>query len=326
MFYLIGLLLFISDRQVMSLMNQKFLFTTLMTVGVLLLIEGLARQIPRAEGEQQPDPETLWSQPTGTRTEHGVTVRINTNGLRGKELKTKQHQRMLSVGDSSIFGFLVEEDEVFTSVLTSGLQRNGIAVDHVNGASPGHSSLQSLKRLAWLLPQADPDLLIIGNLWSDSALAGFEDIKLYERQRNSYLSRLALFRLLETLLRGEDARILRWHARPTQSSSGPPRVSIPLYKQNLEAMLKLSAEHSCKVVLLGLYLEEELSGKPEEMAEQYRHAMRSVAAAHQVPYWSARDAWQDEEDLFADFLHPNAKGHRLLGSYFIEEAGLLLQQ
>ena len=80
---------------------------------------------------------------------------------------------------------------------------------------------------------------------------------------------------------------------------------------------KIYASHGeISTVFLALYLEEELLGSPEDLANQYRATMQSVAKSTGSPFWNAEEAWNGKTDLFADFLHPNANGHKELGLYF----------
>ena len=85
----------------------------------------------------------IWEQPKrNIRFEHGVRVTINhtTDFEVAPEIrKPKGKKRVMSVGDSSIFGFLVEEEEVFTSV---AVEKH--TWEDINAGCPGYSSEQSL--------------------------------------------------------------------------------------------------------------------------------------------------------------------------------------
>ena len=303
---------------------KKLVFSLLFCSGFFLVLEGLAGQFTTNENLLLPDPDEIWKQPPGTRTEHGVQVRINKMGLRGPDIGNKEHKRVVTVGDSSIFGFLVNEDEIFSAKIVQNLNSQGLEVEHINAAAPGHSTFQSLSRLKWILPTLNPDVLIVGSLWSDSALAGFQDADLYRSNTFVFLTKSALFRYLVSLLYPDRYTVIRWHARPKDTNGIQPRVSLNEYRLNLSKIYDLAASYNCETIFLGLYLEEELMSVPEEMAHHYREQMKTVSRSKDAIYWDAKDAWQDKTDLFADFLHPNAKGHLELGNYFTQDIKALL--
>ena len=305
-------------------MMKKLIFSLILTSGILLILEGLALKYNSTTEFLLPDPDELWKQPQGSRIEHGVRVRINSLGLRGAELLPKNTLRIATVGDSSVFGFLVEEEDIFSTQIVTKLKESSLSIEHINGAAPGHSTYQSLNRLRWLLPETNPDLLIIGNLWSDSALAGFQDSELYHSNSFVFLTKSALFRYLVSVFSPQKHTNIRWHARPNNTTDISPRVSLKEYQTNLFKMHKLAKKYNCKVVFLALYLEEELAGAPEDLANKYRTVMQSVASSTGSSLWDAQEAWNGKTDLFADFLHPNANGHKKLGLYFAPHTQQLL--
>ena len=304
---------------------KKLVFSLLFCFGFFLVLEGLAGQFTANDKLLLPDPDEIWRQPYGTRTEHGVEVRINKMGLRGPDIGDKQYKRVATVGDSSIFGFLVNEDETFSAKIVQNLNSQGLEVEHINAAAPGHSTFQSLSRLKWVLPSVKPDVLIVGNLWSDSALAGFQDADLYHSNTFVFLTKSALFRYLISLLYPDQYTVIRWHARPEDTAGIPPRVSLEEYRLNLLRIHDLAAQHGCRTVFLGLYLEEEPQDVPEDMASQYRSQMKAISHLKNTVFLDAKDAWEGKTDLFADFLHPNAKGHLELGNHFTPDIKALLK-
>ena len=82
--------------------------------------------------------------------ETNVHVRVNTLALRGPELAEKQPNeiRLMTLGDSSVFGFGVEEADVFGAVAASYLSSEWARpVVPVNGGTPGYTSVQALHTL-----------------------------------------------------------------------------------------------------------------------------------------------------------------------------------
>ena len=93
------------------------------------------------------------------RREQNVTVTINKLGLRGEEIKIPKPdgiRRFITTGDSSVFGFGVEDNEVFSKVADEIL---GYKVQSICGAIHGYSSFQSVNLLHLRGLSTEPDLL-----------------------------------------------------------------------------------------------------------------------------------------------------------------------
>ena len=143
-------------------MKNKFLFTLFFLIGTFCILESIAGFFaPMSTDKEYSVHETMiWEQPKGTRIEHGVRVTINQYGLRGEAPKIPKPQklkRIMSVGDSSIFGFLVEEEEVFTSIATKNL----LNWEDINAGCPGYSSEQSLIWVRQFTKLFEIDVLVI---------------------------------------------------------------------------------------------------------------------------------------------------------------------
>ena len=127
---------------------------------------GLPRGIPMA-----PHGRRAWAlSPNTTMVETNVEVRVNSLALRGPEIQAKRvdEQRILTLGDSSVFGFGVEEDGVFSSVAARQLEQEwGVTVTPIIGATPGYTSIQSLHTLEDVGTVVRPDFIVIAALWSD---------------------------------------------------------------------------------------------------------------------------------------------------------------
>jgi hypothetical protein len=107
-----------------------------------------------------------------------ATVRHNALGLRGPDVALRKAdgvRRVVVVGDSTIYGHGVEESETFARVLEARLRARGIAVEVINGGTPAYSSLQTLRQARHVLAPLAPDVVVIGNMWSDSMPSEQED-------------------------------------------------------------------------------------------------------------------------------------------------------
>ena len=287
-----------------------------MLIGLLCIFEGCASYfLPVQKSGYPVSSNMIWEQPKGTRLDHGVQISINKYGLRGskpKIPKPKHKRRLMSVGDSSIFGFLVEERDVFTSVATRSLPN----WEPINGGCPGYSSEQSLLWVKQFVPFFEIDLLVVGNLWSDSTNMGFRDRDLFQRSPqpiHTFLSQSQLYRLLFYWFSNIPQK-LSWDDR--QKQDGSNRVSPIEYRENLIAMIEIMKQGKGDVLFVALATQEEVEqGHIDTKGEIYRKIMRDVAHQNNSIVIEAKEIWEVHQstNLFADFIHPNAKGHQFLG-------------
>jgi hypothetical protein len=271
-------------------------------------------------------PWLLWELVPGEHFEQGGHVSVNAAGLRDRVRDKKARPRAMALGDSSVYGFGVDDDEVFTARLESTLP-----ADFLNAAVPGYSTWQSLNLLRGRGLAFDPDLLIVGNLWSDNNFDSFVDAELladYAGWTESPASRLrhvlqgsALFRGLDWHLRvarrAEAVREVGWQAGSDAPRSGRRRVPIRDYATNLLQFCAIMHERSGGVVFLLLPNREDISARaPSPAWAPYRKAMREVASACQAPLVDGPAAFTasgaSADVLFLDQMHPTAAGHAIL--------------
>ncbi|NOY26293.1 MAG: SGNH/GDSL hydrolase family protein [Oligoflexia bacterium] len=277
------------------------------------------------------NPYLLWELAPGVRDQRGFPIRINSLGLRGPELavpKPPGRRRLVTVGDSSVFGDGVADGQVFGEITARTL---GPEVDLVNAAVPGYSTFQCLNLLRMRVMDLQPDLLVIANLWSDNNFDSFVDRDLlsayaaWDQSPVAKLRRLlsasALFRLADWRLRVA-GRAQRLHkvgfTLGSEIKLGPRRVAIQDYARNLDTMVDLARSHGAEVLFMVLANREDLKrGRhPPAAWEPYRQVMRDTARRRgaqiiEVPRLflsSGRSA----DELFVDEMHPSALGHRII--------------
>lgn len=279
----------------------------------------------------QGNPYLLWEMVPGERYEMGVTARINRLGLRGPDRSPQPPagvRRIMAVGDSSVFGFGVADEEVFTAVLDEQL---GESVQVINSAVPGYSTYQIINLLEIRALALQPDVLIVGALWSDNNFDSFVDrevLSAYHTFGSTWSRRIrrvalhsTLFRILDYRLRVErklpQARKVGWMVGRGEPI-GPRRVALNDYARNLETITQIAHERDCEVMFLILSNEEDLepSGEGPAAWDPYRRAMRDTARRHGAPVVDVpalfRESGLTNEDLFLDEMHPTATGHRII--------------
>jgi lysophospholipase L1-like esterase len=319
--------------------GRKLLFSALTTACALLALELGARLVdlqgPRWRQHQGVDlmvshPTRLWAMAPGAHRSGALLAQVGEAGLRGPALPAPaagDAPRVLVLGDSSFFGHGVREAETLPAQLEQALRARGVDARVQNFGVPGYSSIQSralLDEQGWA---ADPDLVLIGSLWSDNNIDGFRDADLLATRRlldQSRLSGLRSFLLLTTLvssLRGErGARVVSWTSSSAFPSEGQRRVPLPDYAAQLDGMARDAAARGVGVAFLAPANQDMLgtgadAGGVAPVWGAYFEAQAAVAAHHGVPLVPLAPALaasgSDPAALFVDVMHPSAEGHRL---------------
>jgi hypothetical protein len=121
-------------------------------------------------GFYQPDPPGRYRLSPGyrgriyNRAEYSNDIRINETGLRGPEIEAPSEGtlRVLTVGDSFVFGVGVEDTETFTAVLPAYLAPEGIQAQGLNAGIPafGVPDAESWFRRHGV--ELQPDVVVLG--------------------------------------------------------------------------------------------------------------------------------------------------------------------
>ena len=326
--------------------GRKLLFTLIASVIGLLAVEGAAwgieqlrphtdelLPIPAAMGNSQVPHEVWqrfakmdaiemstgddnpWSLPPDQVVRQGSKLcRINSLGLRGPEVGDTG-LKLMTTGDSSIFGYGVDEDEVFSSIAAATLAEAwGQPVEPVIGGVPGYSSRMSRTQLENVIPTVKPTWVVIGNIWSDLAYHEEEP-----RPERTPLERLATFRLAVDLLGPFlSPRQISWIDPSALGQLDVRAERVATYQAELTQMIELARAHAATAVILALPAPVDLDRRQvPALVRAYRAAQREVATATQAPFVDgvqhalergATHGW------YFDEVHPSVKGHAELGA------------
>jgi len=324
---------------------RKAAYSAVVALLVLGAAEACVRLMweePVIDGILAPDPVQRWNLPkSGSIRLAEVTVETNAVRYRGPEFDADPGPcrfRIYAAGDSSIFGHGVPYGQAYVELLPSLVTApGGLQLEGINGGVPGYSTFQSrqrLRRTGWALR---PDLLIIGNLWSDSAHASIADRELFVD--DGWIDRATWIAIAERL---SVSRLFSWIYKRFEFSSkvfatGDPtasvaRVSLDEYRENLNAMLDDARGRGVPAVLLLLPHpgdqkpplspdgQELMTQDHQEVAYEYRDVMRSVASRTDTLLVDMSEVVLGrQEELFLDDVHPNAVGHRLIAEVVGDE-------
>lgn len=337
-------------------LGRRAALGALTAAGVWLLLESACTVLfaadlrAWAQPPPAPDPELavmpghpylIYAYRPGEHEERGVRVRINRLGLRGPELarpKPPGALRLLSTGDSSVFGFGVDEERTFTAQAAAKL-----GVEPVNGGLPGYSTFQTQALLSLRGWEAEPDLVLIANLWSDNTFDTFVDKEVIATLREweagpvaatlRLLQRSAVFRVADWRLRvqprAERVKTVSWRQdRAEEGRLRRRRVEINDYSANLYAIARAAQARGAGVAFLLLPNREDLEPKALDRGADgpawlpYRAALRAAAEAFGAPLIDGPATFaasgRPAEALFLDEMHPSVEGHGILGAAVAE--------
>lgn len=280
---------------------------------------GLPRGIPMT-----PHGRRAWALPPGVEmVETNVRVRVNQLALRGAEVgeKAPGELRLMTLGDSSVFGFGVEEEAVFGAVAAHSLSQTwGTTVRAINGGTPGYTSVQALHTLQDVGASVQPDVVVIASIWSDL----FQTDRPLERAGGQSHS-LALYRIAVRILAPFlPAPKVGW----TEGEVGAlapgrsARVDLDRYRSALDALVREIQRLGAAPVVLVLPAPVDLDQDPvPALISAYRSVLIETAHTHKLPLIDGPAVFRQkraENAHFYDQVHPSTVGHALLGEALAE--------
>ncbi len=285
-----------------SLALCSVLFTLVLTDLCLRLI------VPSSVHDQMyaPDPDLGVVLRAGSDFDfEGVAVRIpsthvtiSSQGLRDTEIavpKPPGVRRLLCVGDSTTFGWGVEADECFCSLLDDLL---GPGWETANLGIPGYNTAQEVRRLETAGLALEPDLVVL------------------LVQDNDYQPPIAYGAggLAGWLV--HHSALVRWIRIRMKSSAAPVRPAAGARAKVLESFTALAALGAAHDFASVVFLPSE-----QAHAELAAH-LDSIA----VPWSSAASALEGANLTIPHDGHPNADGHKRLAALMVrvlKEKGLV---
>lgn len=199
--------------------------------------------------------------------DHPYLIRSNSLGFRGSNIgpdKTAGTFRVLVFGDSSSFGWGVDQDDTFSALLARDLERNiqrlppgTERVEVGNFAIPGDSSEYGRLVFERYAREFHPDLVILGFGANDAKPSPVSHVAQVEKFRQhaglqrlrTLLSKSALYRTLERLMKPSPQNQQTNQLGPSKLKQ-LPAVPKKRYFKNLTAMITESFESGAKSVIV----------------------------------------------------------------------------
>jgi lysophospholipase L1-like esterase len=258
-----------------------------------------------------------------------AAIRVNRDGFRGHELPGDLDGRfvVLALGDSTVFGWGVRDDESWPALLQEELEAAGVAPRPlvVNAGVPSYTSRQVLLYLEELLPRLDPDLVLVGVLWNDlwfSSLDPWYPEVLVLRRPHGWRRTLSQY-----------SALFRWIASRGAGAGGRRDVSDPRalahYTENLEAVADSCARHGAALAFVtpgwdasklrgdgGMPLGQVRFSRPfvRKLARRYAAALGEAASRRGVALvdHAISIAHRPPPGAYLDAIHPHPRGQRAM--------------
>lgn len=319
-------------------MSEKPKGNPLLTFGVLLLLLALggigAEFWARSRWTEaqlvmvlnmpflEDDPLLLWRlRPNLDMQVEGHRMQTNSLGMRDDPVGEKQGFRILSLGESSTWGYGVEGKETYTEVLSSLLSRPDRPVDALNAGVPAWSIYQSFLYLTTEGAALHPDLVLLYHLQNDLLPRGSNprdpfDVRRSDRELSE--ARRPLASILGWLSHSRLRQAL-WHfyLAPRLAGGSPPpnapdvlRVPESDRLSALDGIARFCAEHQIKLAIA-----KPVYGRGNHAEDRL---LNRYAASHpevQFIDLPALKQQQAQADFFQkDDAHPTPEGHRWIAA------------
>lgn len=138
-------------------------------------------------------------------------ISINSDGFRGREVSVKKPKdtfRIIMLGDSETFSYMLDEDKTLPCQLEKILNQNSSILNYevLNFGVEGYSTFQELEMLKTKGLKYEPDLIILNYVFNDPEPGEYYFDKSFF-MRHSALVRYFTFRIKKSLIRAERKRI-----------------------------------------------------------------------------------------------------------------------
>ena len=329
---------------------KKLLFVILINLIFWMSVEVLVRQLwapPELQTikigiQLEAHPTRIWGlTPDSTMDNFGVQVHVNEDGLRASSQPQDLNYTWMVLGDSSFFGHGLEDQDTLHMQLHRAWQDRGMDVEVICAGVPGYSILQTeilMNEVGW---DKHPDVLIIGNLWSDNNFDHFVD-HLWLEQLNSpssVLSRWIHFSMLGRLIRhrlkpvevepehhhNSNTRMTRisWVREPYQT--GTRRVPVSIYAHVLDRVVLEAERRGVGVIFVQPGNRHRIKGEPgDAMWGPYFEAQSLIADRRSVPILDVINILRlfgvSENESFLDAMHPTGTTNYWLASSLVDLA------
>ncbi|HWP45625.1 MAG TPA: GDSL-type esterase/lipase family protein [Candidatus Limnocylindrales bacterium] len=270
-----------------------------------------------------------------------VFMKSNSEGFRTEEIpihKEKNVYRIVLLGDSSTFGWGVNQDERFSRFLEDKLNsvQNSTRYEIINLGIPGYTTDHGMAAFQHYALKYSPDMMILSFGANDGKpvpqrAKKFLKLNPWMEDLQGFLRNFSTYKLMRKILL---SFYNPFDALHSQNPKGPvePFVTFLEYQKNLEYLIDTGREKGIETVLLGLccpksYLDimrKVAQSKNVPMIDGMHVLIQSIPEVQEGKHYP--ELARHYKDLFgeeslrnrrlwyvtSDTCHPNVIGHRIL--------------
>ena len=273
----------------------------------------------------------IWALKPGVEQQFGAKITIDEEGFRRSSV-VKGDSTWFVLGDSSFFGHGLRDKETLHEQLQEQLLEQGYSIHVRCGGVPGYSVLQTERMMNEVGWELKPEILLIGNLWSDNNFDHFVDRDWLAALQppsvfHQVLWRSRMFGWLQYQIsppeigkKDDPHRKISWIRDPL--AKGARRVDIQTYMTTLDHLIQEAGARGVGVLLIQPANRYRVEGSvPNATWTPYFEAQRMVANHRGVPIFDAaaylRVFGMNPQEAFLDELHPSGEANHLLAQGMI---------
>lgn len=237
-------------------------------------------------------PDLIWTQQPNLNIKfENTSVKTNNLGFRENVFPLKKNAnttRILCLGGSSTFGWGVEADQTYSSILNSQLKNDPSLKENVevfNAGIIGYSSFQGLKLLESRILELSPDIITISYLVNDiDKLRFYRNNGLTDKElplKNNTLIALenalensAFYIMFKKMLSQAQGKTPYFYGTSQNLYPKKRRVTPEEYRENISSIINIAKEKGIKIVLIKMPILNPPKSKnpefdPSSSAEDY---------------------------------------------------------
>ena len=286
-------------------------------------------------------------------------IRSNSLGFRGPEITSQKQAntfRILIFGDSSSFGWGVNQDETFAALLPQYLSASGRPIEVGNFSIPGDSSEYGRLVAEQYMPDYHPDLVIIGFGANDAKRVLHPHKKEVDQFRNTRTTAASFFRMLaeySAIFRTMESMAERLQATQASKPVAAQTIAVPTkrFRENVRAIAAQGIQAGARgVVVLSLCTPGNYAKAAKKLAKGHGYSflngqamlLKRIADVQSRPesfsprqtalITDMRQHYPEELSQHNRFLvtsdgcHPNALGHDIVAESLASEIEPLVQR
>lgn len=271
------------------------------------------------------------------------TLSTNEQGFRGPPValaKPAGTVRIALLGESSAFGYFVNDGEEAARILERALRDAGEHVEVINAAVPGYNLHQTIRRFDTLAAPLEPDLVILYAGWNDlvyvvSPTPGEETFRRrpiapsWERP----LGRSVLYGFVAYRCLGGEVRLA-----PAQIESATPTTEgSRAFRENLRTLAARVRQTGARFVICAQATAAQSDASPElrrllthrpelvdamvVLGDWLRQTLAGAAREEGAIFLDANEAIAPDESELADYVHLTATGEAKLAQFLARHIG-----